>query len=142
MKNKIKQTLTIFFLTALLFAVNPEASYAQDKGDPALRTVAAFTIGGGAGGAVLGAAYWLMDPLNPNADLKETALVGFGIGAIAGFIFGINQLYKQAVIPGYQTQPPDEIIQGMRDRQNDPTMFGYEKSFQPKIKTPIIAFSF
>lgn len=139
----IKRTFAFILIFILILTLNAQSIFAQDTGRPAMQSVALFTIGGAGGGAVLGAAYWMMDPLNPNADLRESAMIGLGIGAIAGFIFGVNQLYKQAIIPGYRTLPPDEIIQGMKDRQNDPTLYPMaDRSFGRVVKAPVFAFQF
>ena len=83
----------------------PPALYAQDEGEPAMKTLALFSIGGGAGGAGFGAMIWLLDPLNPNADLTHSIFTGFAVGAIVGAIFGGMQLQKQAVYP-YQPGLP------------------------------------
>lgn len=73
--------------------------YAQDEGDPALKKLAIFTIGGGAGGGILGVAYWMLDPLAPDSDIRTNAINGMGLGILAGFVFGAMQLNKQAILP-------------------------------------------
>ncbi len=98
MKTKVMRfgviVLTIFHIMSI-----QNQAFAQDTGDPALKTVAFFTLGGGAGGAVLGLAVWMLDPLAPNADLRLSAASSMGVGFLVGFIFGIMQLNKQAVFP-------------------------------------------
>jgi len=98
MKAKVTRfgiiVLTIFHIMSI-----QNKAMAQDTGPPALRTVAYFSLGGGAGGAVLGLAVWMLDPLSPDADLRMSAASGMGVGFIVGFILGIMQLNKQAVFP-------------------------------------------
>ncbi len=100
--------------------------YAQNQGTPVFQTVAEYTVWGGLGGAGLGAAYWLTDPLDSSKDLRETILVGFGIGAIAGFLFSLNSLYKKAIIPGRDVFYEDgNFIQSYKilfDKELDPAM--------------------
>lgn len=98
---------------------------AQDQGPPALKTVAIYTGAGAVGGAILGAGYWLMDPLNPSVELKNTALAGFGIGAIVGIILGFNQLANDAILPSFQEEPPNEI--------------GFQKNYKKTIQDPTLA---
>ncbi len=69
-----------------------------------MRSVTFFVLGGGAGGAALGVAYYLLDPLNPDADLKGNILTGMAIGALSGVVFSFVQLNKQVIVPN---SPPD-----------------------------------
>ena len=93
---------------------------AQDKGEPAMKSVTYYTFGGAAAGAVVGAMYYLIDPLGPSADFRGSTLTGMGIGAIAGMILGIMQLNKQAVMPGYRIEDENEFLEGKND-MHDPT---------------------
>lgn len=101
----IKRSALILTATFLIFLTNTQAALAQDEGTPAMQSVTYFTMGGGAAGAGLGIAYWLLDPLNPSADLTNSALQGFAVGSLLGMIMGIMQLQRQMVLP-YQPQEP------------------------------------
>ncbi len=93
----------------VIFSSNPV--FAQDKGTPVMRTVTFFTLGGAGAGATLGLAYYMLDPLNPDADIRNDMLVGMGIGTFAGLIFGFVQLNKQAVMPNSSPMPDNEFNQ-------------------------------
>ncbi len=101
--------LTVFHIISIQNLV-----FAQDTGAPALKTVAYFSLGGGAGGAVLGLAVWMLDPLSPDADLRLSAASGMGAGFIVGAILGVMQLNKQAVFP-YSEPAMDNEFQGSID---------------------------
>jgi hypothetical protein len=98
MKSKVIR-FGVFILVVFHFVLIQNQAIAQDTGAPALKTVAIFSLGGGAGGAVLGLAVWMLDPLDPDSDLRLSAASGMGAGFLVGFIFGIMQLNKQAVLP-------------------------------------------
>lgn len=108
----MKKNLFRFSVLLLAVAFSCLASRdvsAQDRGDPAVQTLAFYTAGGGLGGMALGIAYWMLDPLAPNADLRGSMLQGYGVGVFLGFIFGITQLNKQAVFPYTEPEPINEF---------------------------------
>lgn len=114
---------SVLFLAVVFSCMACRDVSAQDKGDPAVQSLAFYTAGGGLGGMALGIAYWMLDPLAPNADLRGSMLQGYGVGVFLGFIFGITQLNKQAVFPYTEPPPIDEFEGniGYRDlsRQRD-----------------------
>lgn len=85
-----------------------------------MKSVTYYTFGGSGAGAVIGAMYFLIDPLGPSADFRKSVLTGIGVGAIAGFILGVMQLNKQAVMPGRMFQDENEFLEG-NNRMHDPT---------------------
>ena len=105
MKRKLTKSV-IILVVLISFFTSQITCLAQDTGKPVLQTVSTYTLAGGGGGMILGFAYWLLDPLAPNADLKGSLLQGYGVGVFLGFVFGILQLNRQAILP-YQ----DEGIQ-------------------------------
>ena len=108
MKNYFRY-FTIAVIAALMISWGGQHLRAQDTGKPAIRSIAYFTLGGGVLGAGLGVAYWMLDPLAPNADLRGSVLQGYGVGVFVGFIFGVMQLNKQAVFPYTEPVPPSEF---------------------------------
>lgn len=109
-------------MVGLVLLVSQQRAFAQDEGPPALQHLAFFTLGGAAGGVLLGVAIWMLDPLAPSADVRLNALSGMGGGSIVGFIFGLMQLNQQAVFP-FQNQPvPNEFQQG----RNSPSLMNPE----------------
>lgn len=121
---RLKKTAIAFFISfTLVLATVPSQAMAQDEGQPAMRTVAFFSLGGGAAGAFLGIALWLLDPLNPNADLTNNALQGFAVGAIGGSIMGVLQLQRQMVLPyrnDFSPAEPSEFQGDARRYKLDP----------------------
>ena len=118
-----KTTLAIFMSFMLVLGTVPSQAMAQDEGDPAMRTVAFFGLGGGAAGAFLGIALWLLDPLNPSADLTNNALQGFAVGAIGGSVMGVLQLQRQMILPyrnDYTPAEPNEFEGDARRYKTDP----------------------
>ncbi len=57
---------------------------------------------------IIGFAYWMLDPLAPGSDLKASLLQGYGVGVFLGFVFGVLQLNRQAVLP-YEEEVSDEF---------------------------------
>jgi hypothetical protein len=107
---KIVRILSIIMVCGgVLFSSNP--AFAQDKGTPVMRTVTFFTLGGAGAGAALGVAYYMLDPLNPDADIRNDILVGMGLGTFAGLIFGFVQLNKQVIMPNSSPMPDNEFNQ-------------------------------
>jgi len=104
--------LCFILLVGLMLLANQQQVLAQDEGSPALQQLAFFTVGGAAGGIVLGVAIWMLDPLAPSADIRLNALSGLGGGSIVGFIFGIMQLNKQAVYPYREQSIPSGYDEG------------------------------
>ncbi len=98
------KTLLLLLAVLIFFQATPQKAFAQDEGSPALQTVAFFSIGGGAAGAGFGIALWLLDPLNPSADLTNLALQGFAAGSLIGIVLGIMQLQRQMLLPPIQDQ--------------------------------------
>ena len=113
-----------------------------------MKTVAYFSLGGAAAGAVVGMAVYMLDPLSPSANFKGSALTGMGIGAIGGMIFSIYQLNRQATMPfddsdneflgddlGYHYKPHDEeerdILQNAQLEYDSPryTLFDFKYRF-------------
>ena len=99
---------TIILTTLLMIFFSVKSSFAQDQGEPAMKTVALYSAGGAGVGAALGIGVWLIDPLSPSADFNTQVLTGMAIGSLGGAIFGVIQLQKRAVIPGYQ-EPEGEF---------------------------------
>ena len=103
--------LPLLLAALIFFQAYPNRALAQDEGEPAIQTVALFSVGGGAGGAGFGIALWLLDPLNPSADLTNLALQGFAAGSLIGIVLGIMQLQRQMLLPPVQEeyQGPSEF---------------------------------
>lgn len=126
----MKRAIHLLVVFALVFTLAAPALHAQDEGPPALRTVALFGMGGGAGGAALGVMYWLLDPLSPSSDFTHNSLTGFAFGAFAGVIFGVMQLQQQAVLP-YESPtapPPGEFDGAVPLGQSSPAMPQYRRA--------------
>lgn len=104
--------LSIVIAAGILLLNGQQNAFAQDTGPPALQKVAFFTVGGAAGGVIFGVALWMLDPLAPSADIRLNALTGMGGGCILGFVFGLMQLNRQAVLPYQQPQPGEGFDQG------------------------------
>lgn len=111
--------LFILLSLCISFSLIGSQLMAQDKGEPAMKTVTYYTYGGAAAGAVVGAMYFLIDPLGPSADFRRSALSGAGVGALAGLILGIMQLNRQAVMPGFRIENENEFLEGKND-MHDP----------------------
>jgi len=95
-----KKLTTLMIVACFAWAlVAPAALMAQDEGEPAMRTVAMFSGGGGAAGAGLGVMWWIIDPMGPSSDFMHSTLTGFAVGALAGIVLGVLQLQRQAVFP-------------------------------------------
>ncbi len=141
MKSKMAIFFTFFF-TVLYFYPEQQPLFAQDTGDPVLRTIAFYTALGSAGGAAIGAIIFGLDPLNPEADFRDNILSGLGVGCFAGLAFGVYMLNQQVLLP-YEEPPPISEFEGNASRmkfQRNP--FGYtEHSFKNK-KPSIQIFSF
>ena len=75
MKKRFKYFCIISLILLGSLLPGPQI-YAQDSGKPAVRSLAFYTLGGGAGGAAIGVAYWMLDPLAPSADLRGSILQG------------------------------------------------------------------
>jgi len=143
MTDKYKKLAVIALILFGLIWTQKEA-VAQDTGPPALRSLAFYTVGGGAAGVLLGLAYWALDPLAPSADLRASTLQGMGIGVFGGFAFGVLMLNQQAMAP-YQEEIPDNEFQGNnsayynqkfqyslgppKKRQPNITLFNYQVKF-------------
>jgi hypothetical protein len=137
----------LLLITWLLIAVTMpahNAALAQDKGPPALRQLAFYTVGGSAGGALLGVAIWMLDPLAPEADIRLNALSGVGIGAVLGFVFGIMQLNRQAVLPYQEPAVPDNEFgwRPLKDPTLSPDTIRYGSLSTPKDRKHLPLFSF
>ncbi len=114
----IRSRALILLLACSLWLGQVEVGFAQDKGAPAMQTIAFFSLGGGAAGAFLGLGYYLLDPLGPGSDLVNSALQGLAVGALAGTLLGIMQLQRQMVLPyqGPQGLPPANEFMGNTQR--------------------------
>jgi hypothetical protein len=108
MTGRIRKLLVLAVVLIGIISTQSEVM-AQDSGPPALRTLAFYTVGGAAGGALLGIAYWALDPLAPSADLRASSLQGMGIGVFGGFAFGVLMLNQQAKLLYRQELPTDEF---------------------------------
>lgn len=106
--KKIALRFCLVFILIVSVIHTQNNLYAQDEGEPALKKLAIFSVGGAAGGAVLGVAFWMLDPLAPDNDIRINAINGMGLGVIAGFVFGVMQLNKQALLPYTE---PDFMMQ-------------------------------
>ncbi|MDX2471319.1 MAG: hypothetical protein QNL04_12170 [SAR324 cluster bacterium] len=144
-----KTALALFMSFTLILGAVPSQAMAQDEGDPAMRSVAFFSLGGGAAGAFFGIALWLLDPLNPSADLTNNALQGFAVGAIGGSIMGVLQLQRQMVLPyrnDYVPSEPNEFEGGASNYKIDPmreimtAQFPQERNSNPSI--PLAKYQF
>ena len=109
MKPKIKKLTLLFIVLIGLFSTQ-KAAIAQDTGAPALRSIAFYSVGGAAAGAILGVAYWALDPLAPGADLRAASLQGMGVGVFGGFAFGLMMLNQQAIFPYREEFPTNEFL--------------------------------
>lgn len=136
MNKKIK-LLFVTLASILGFSIPGQNCFAQDTGKPALRSVALYTVGGGVLGSGIGVAYWLLDPLAPNADLRGGVMQGFGAGVFLGMIFGFVQLNKQAVVPYKDSTPTNEFQGSLQNVPNEGNSFHIaerrEKSSSPRI---------
>jgi hypothetical protein len=108
MSIKFKHLVIILFVLLGFFMAGGKV-FAQDTGKPVVRSVAFYTIGGGVLGAVVGVAYWMLDPLAPGADLRGSVMQGYGGGVFLGFVCGVLQLNKQAVFPYQGPGIPSEF---------------------------------
>ena len=115
-----------------LLISNP--AFAQDKGTPVMRTVTFYTIGGAGAGAALGMAYYMLDPLNPDADIRNDMLVGMGIGSFAVLIFSFVQLNKQVVVPNSSPLPDNEFNQPYIGALPATPMRDYQLSQMPHLQ--------
>jgi len=97
--TKTKKSCSLILIIFLFIFITQNNLLAQDTGEPAMKTVAIFSVGGGGAGAALGFAIWLLDPLNPDSDVMNMVMTGMGVGTIGGAVFGVMQLQKQAIIP-------------------------------------------
>jgi len=109
--------------------------FAQDKGTPVMRTVTFYTLGGAGVGTALGMAYYMLDPLNPEADIRNDMLVGMGIGSFAGVIFAVLQLNKQAVVPNSSPMPDNEFNQPYMGALPATPMRDYQLSQMSHLQT-------
>lgn len=126
MKTTLRNIFIICVLISSLLTFGQKV-HAQDTGTPAVRSLAFYTLGGGAGGVALGIAYWMLDPLAPGADLRGTVLQGYGVGVFLGFIFGVSQLNKQAVFPYIEPEPFNEFEGGALNQNIQPAPFVYSE---------------
>ena len=115
-----------------------QPGYAQDTGDPVMQTITIYTLGGTAVGAGLGFVYYMLDPLNPNADFKQNFLTGAAIGTFAGFIAGIMILHQQATVPNSSPYPEEEFEQEV-DESLIGQSFGNSPDFYQSGKTMILS---
>ena len=110
MASRIRKLAVIVVVLIGIISTQNEA-IAQDTGPPALRSIAFNTLMGAGGGAVLGIAYWALDPLAPTADLRTTTLQGMGVGIFGGFVWGLLILNQQATLM-YRNEVPTNEFQG------------------------------
>jgi len=108
---QFKSKFIVVFLLFLFILALQKPLFAQDEGEPVMKSLTYYSIGGAAAGSVLGLLYFLTDPMAPsrNGDPKPEIYSGFGIGSVAGVIFGVTQLSKQAVRPGREVDEFDEF---------------------------------
>jgi len=109
MQIKSKYIVLCLILTFVFFLQKP--LFAQDEGQPVMKTLTYYSVGGAAAGSILGILYFLTDPMAPsrNGDPKPEVYSGFGIGSLVGVIFGITQLNKQAIRPGMEIDELNEF---------------------------------
>ncbi len=119
---------TIIAICCLFVFMLGSPANAQDKGTPATRSIAFYTIGGGVLGAGVGIAYWMLDPLAPSADLRVSVLQGYGVGVFLGFIFGVIQLNKQAVFPYTEPDIPSEFEGGAQNLPFEGNSYHYAQN--------------
>jgi len=140
MAKQVTTIILVFCFTWALFA--PTEVKAQDEGEPAMKTIALFAMGGGAGGAGLGMMIWLLDPLNPASDFTHSTLSGFAAGTLVGVVLGGMQLQRQAVFPySNQPVPPGEFDGAMPMGMNmphSPAMPTHHKERSPRL--PLASF--
>ncbi|OGH00055.1 MAG: hypothetical protein A2600_00080 [Candidatus Lambdaproteobacteria bacterium RIFOXYD1_FULL_56_27] len=105
-----KKSVTLALVLSVLWVwTAPRPALAQDEGEPALKTLAVFSLGGAAAGAALGVMVWLLDPIGPSSDFTNSTFTGMALGTFAGAIFGGLQLQRQAVFPYEQAPRPNEF---------------------------------
>lgn len=131
MTGRIRKLVVLAVVLIGIISTQSEVM-AQDTGPPALRTLAFYTVGGAAGGALLGIAYWALDPLAPSADLRASSLQGMGIGVFGGFAFGVLMLNQQAKLLYRQELPSNEFQGNNADYYNQKFLY----SLGPAKKSP------
>ncbi len=143
MMKKVKYICTLS-LIILGILMSGQKAFAQDAGKPAVRSIAFYTLGGGAGGAVIGIAYWMLDPLAPSADLRGSVLQGYGVGVFLGFIFGITQLNKQAVFPYSEPEMLDEFDGNVQNNtiKKDPFVYAETAPKRRSLEIPLFQFQY
>ena len=87
----------IGFVLVLLMLTAPLR--AQETGPLLMKQELGYTLGGGIVGAGFGVVLWIMDPLNPNIELKDSVTDGFVTGVILGSLFGFYLLQNAAQFP-------------------------------------------
>lgn len=135
--NKQLKNISIVIVLCLTLIFSSQTLKAQDTGKPAIRTLAYYTLGGGAGGAVLGVAFWMLDPLAPGANLRGSMLQGYGAGVMLGLAFGVMQLNRQAVLPYQAPEIPSEFEGGAQNFPTEGNSFHYAKKPE-KLEAPQI----
>lgn len=129
--RKVILCLSLMVMVTVFLIRGPNFAFAQDSGKPALQTLAFYTVGGSLAGVFFGLAYWALDPLAPSADLRGSTLQGMGAGSFIGFIFGIMQLNRQAVLPYEEPYLPTDGFQGNLQYQPSFRQPSYEFSRSP-----------
>lgn len=142
MQFKSKYIILSLIFIFVLFLQKP--LFAQDEGQPVMKTLTYYSVGGAAAGSILGILYFLTDPMAPsrNGDPKPEVYSGFGIGSVAGVIFGITQLNKQAIRPGMEIDEFNEFEGNVQNhfREMEEDEFHANSSiFRPKMKVTILS---
>ena len=135
-----KMVVLVVVLTGIISTQN--RAVAQDTGPPALRSLAFYTIAGAAGGALLGVAYWALDPLAPSADLRASSLQGMGIGVFGGFAFGLLILNQQAKLLYPREMPADEFQGNNAEYYNQKYLYSLGPAKKKAADIPLFNYQF
>lgn len=123
-----------------------------------MRNATFYILGGTAAGAGLGIVYFMLDPLNPNADFKGNVLTGAAIGALAGMVSSVMMLSRQVVVPETVPYSEDEFEQEVQGsllnrplgspagflRSNSAMAFSESAGFgrDPQPAIPLVGFAY
>mgnify|MGYP005631426711 FL=1 len=116
LKPFLRKLSRLFFrsiLVALIFcSCCSIETKAQEEGKLLMKQELGYTLGGGVAGVGIGVVVWFMDPLNPNATIRNAIKDGFIIGTSLGALFGFYMLNNAIVFPEEQipVQDFDELL--------------------------------
>ena len=144
---QFKSKFIVVFLLFFFVLALQKPLFAQDEGVPVMKTLTYYSIGGSLAGGVLGFLYFLTDPMSParNGDPKPEIYSGFGFGSIAGVIFGVTQLNKQAIRPGMEIDEFDEfegnVQKHLRETEGN-DLYASSSKFRSKMRLTLFSLQY